>query len=141
MAIVKWDPWSLSPRWGFRFPSFWDEEDWFDASEGLTLYETDNDVVVEAAVPGVPADKIDVSVESGVITVKAEHKEEEEKKKKKKVVYKGSHQAKFFYQSSLPAPVKANQAKAEVADGMITVTIPKAEEAKPKKIAVKARGK
>lgn len=137
MAIVRWDPWSLAPRWGFRFPSFWDDqEDWFDASEGISMYEENDQVVVEAAVPGVAADKVDVNVENGVITIKAEYKTKDEEKKGKKVVYRGSHQAKYFYQANLPASVKADKAKAEVENGMITVTIPKAEEAKPKKIVV-----
>lgn len=140
MAIVKWDPWSLAPRWGFRFPSFWDDqEDWFDASEGLSMYEQDDQVVVEAAVPGVAADQVDVSVENGVITIKADYNVEDKEKNGKKVVYRGSHQAKYFYQANLPASVNANQAKAEVDNGVVTVSIPKAEEAKPKKIAVTSK--
>jgi HSP20 family protein len=142
MAIVRWDPWNLSPRWGFKFPSFWnDDEDWFDASEGLAMYETNSNVVVKAAVPGVPADKVDVTIENGTLIIKAEMKENEEEKKKKKVVYKGSKQAKFFYQTSLPTSVKANKAEAEINDGMVCITIPKTDEAKPKKISVKRKSK
>lgn len=137
MAIIRWDPWSLSPRWGFRIPRLWDfDEDWFDASDGCSVYETDDAVVVEAAVPGIPADKVKVSIDKGVITIKAEHKEKEEKKKKKKVVYRGTHEANFFYQANLPTEVKAGKAKAEIKDGVLAVTLPKAEGTKPKTLKV-----
>jgi HSP20 family protein len=137
MAIIRWDPWSLSPRWGFRFPRLWDlDEDWFDASEGCSIYETGDSVVVEAAVPGIPTEKIDVSINKGMITIKAEYKEEEEKKKKKKTVYRGSHEANFFYQANLPADVRTDRAKAEIKDGVVVVTLPKSEGAKPKTLKV-----
>jgi HSP20 family protein len=115
------------------------DEDWLESSEqGLTVYETDNEVIVEANVAGVPEDKVDVSVEGGTVTIKAEFEETEEEKKKKKVVYRQSRQAKYLYSTSLPCPVKADKADAEVSNGILKLTLPKAEEVKPKKITVKA---
>ena len=52
----------------------------------LRVYETDNNVIVEANVAGVPEDNIDVSVEGGTVTIKAEYQETDETKKRKKVV-------------------------------------------------------
>ena len=143
MAIIRWrDPFSLFPRWTWRSPSLWDEEEWLaEEKEGLTVYETDNEVVVKANIAGVPADKVDVSIESGMMTIKAEHEETEEEKKKKKVVYRQARKARYLYTSSMPCPVKADKAEAVVQDGVITVTVPKAEIAKPKKIKVKAKSK
>lgn len=138
MAIVRWDPFSL-PRLVSRTPWPFEEENWLETEEGLSVYETDEDLIVEANVPGVSEDEIDVSIESGVITIKAEHKEKEEEKKRKKVIYRKAMQAKYLYTTSIPCPVQANKAKAELKNGVLTITIPKAEEAKPKKIAVKAK--
>lgn len=140
MAIIRWrDPFSPHRRF---WPAFLDDEDfWPEEKEGLAVYETDNEVVVKASVAGVPADKVDVSVEGGVITIKAEHKETEEEKKKKKVIYREGREARYFYTSSLPALVSAEKAAAEIKDGVVTVTIPKKETAKPKKIKVKAQSK
>lgn len=138
MAITRWDPFSMT-RSLWRMPTLLDEDDWYDFSDqGMTVYETDDDVVVEAHIPGVPENKVDVSVEGGVVTIKAEHEESEEEKKKKKVVYRQSRQSKYLYTTSLPCPVKADKAEAEVVNGVLKLTLPKAEEVKPKKITVKA---
>ena len=143
MAIVRWkDPFRISPRWTWQLPSLWeDEELWPETREGLTVYETDNEVVVKANVAGVPADKVDVSLEGGVVTIKAEYEETEEEKKKKKVVYRQARKARYLYTASLPCPVKTDKAEATVEDGVITISVPKAETAKPKKIKVKTKSK
>lgn len=107
----------------------------------LTVYETDDDVIVKANVAGVPADKVDVSIEGGTVTVKAEHEESEEEKKRKKVVYREARKARYLYTTSIPCPVKADKAEAVVQDGVVTVTVPKEEMAKPKKIKAKAKSK
>lgn len=138
MSIIRWDP--ILPRGFARWPSVLDE-DWSTDQEGLTVFETDNDVVVKAQVAGVPADKVDVSVEGGTVTIKAEYKETEEEKKQKKVVYRQAREARYLYTASLPSPVKAQAARADVKNGVVTVTLPKKEEAKPQKIQVKAKEK
>lgn len=142
MAIMKWrDPFSVFPRWT-RLPGLLEEEEWWpETGEGLTVYETDNNVVVEANVAGVPADEVDVSIEGGTMTIKAEHEETKEEKRKKKVVYRQAKKARYLYTTSMPCPVKSDKAKAEVEDGVVTVTVPKKEEAKPKKVKVKAKSK
>ena len=139
MSLVKWSP--MTPRWFSNWPDFF-EDDWsMDSHQGLSVYETDNNVVVEANVAGVPEDKIEVSVEGGTVTIKAECEETEEKKKRKKVVYRQAQQARYVYTASVPCPVKADEAEAEVENGVLTLKLPKKAEAKPKKITVKAKGK
>lgn len=141
MAIVKWDPFNPLIFKGF-WPAFADENDWVEtSSEGLSVYETDEDFVVKANVAGIPTEKVDVSVEGGVITIKGEYEETEEEKKKKKIVYRQARTAKYLYTANIPCPVEANKANAVVENGIVTVTIPKAPEAKPKKIVVKAKAK
>ncbi len=139
MAVIKWDPLSLARAWG-RLPVL-DEEGWLEADEGLSVYETDNEVVVEANVPGVKPKEVDISLEGRTLTIKAEHKETREEREKKKVVYHQARQARYIYSTTIPYPVEAGKVEAVLKNGVLTITLPKAEEARPKKIAVKAREK
>ena len=139
MAIVKLNP--FSPWFSDRFLPSFDEEDGWPAvrvTEGLDVYETDKDVVIKAAVPGIPADKVDVTFEDGVLRIKAEAHDTEEEKKAKKVVYRQQKMSYFDYTTTLPRAVDGNRIVAEVNDGVVTIKAPIAEAAKPKKIAVKA---
>ncbi len=139
MALVKWrspfDP---------IFPSIIDDS-WLtnlpdlSSASGLNIYETDDSVVVEAAVPGVPEDKVAVTIEGNVLTISASVEETEEQKDKKKVVYRSNRQSSFSYSTSLPRMVDATAADAEVENGVVKVTVPKLEEEKPKRIEVKKK--
>ncbi len=139
MAVIKWDPFSLARAWGRLSWPLEEEEDWADSGDGLTVYETDDALVVKANVPGVEEKEVDISLEGRTLTVKAEHRETEKKKEKKTVVYRQARQARYIYTTTIPCPIKPDKAKAELKNGVLTITLPKAEEAKPKKIAVKAQ--
>lgn len=138
MAIVKFNP--FAPWMNDRFFSAFDEDDnWpiVRVTDGLDVYETDKEVIVKAAVPGTPADKVDVTFEDGVLRIKAEVEESEEEKKKKKVVYRQQKMSYFDYTTTLPRAVDGEKISAEVNDGVVIVKAPIAEAAKPKKITVK----
>jgi HSP20 family protein len=140
MAIIRWEP--TFPRWFWRWPSLWEEEEeWpeLTVTEGLDVYETENEVVVKAAVPGVPADKVEVTFEDGVLRIRGKVEETEEEKKRKKVVYRAQRMAAFDYTTTLPRAVSPDKIQAEVKDGVVTVKAPIAAQAKPKKITVKAK--
>lgn len=134
MAIVKFSP--FSPWWNDRF--FEDEDNWpaTTVNEGLDVYETDDNVIVKAAVPGIPSDKVDVTFEDGVLRISGRVEENEEEKKKKKVVYKEQKVRSFDYTTTLPRAVKSEEIRADVEDGVVTVTAPIAGEAKARKISV-----
>ena len=108
-------------------------------TEGLDVYETENEVVVKAAVPGVPADKVEVTFEDGVLRIRGKVEETEEEKKRKKVVYRAQRMAAFDYTTTLPRAVSSEKIQAEVKDGVVTVKAPIAAQAKPKKITVKTK--
>lgn len=137
MAIVKWK--SNYPTW----PNFFDDDflNWPDLSDStqMDVYETDSAVVVEAAVPGVPEDSVDVTVEGNVLTISANHEETDEEKDKKKVVYKSSRKTSFSYSTSLPRTVDSTKAEAEVENGVVKITIPKTSEEMPKRIKIKKK--
>lgn len=142
MAIIKFNP--FSPWFSEKFFSLWeDEENWpqVKVTEGLDVYETDSDVVVKAAVPGVPADKVEVTFEDGVLRIKAKVEEKKEEKEKKRVVYKQERMSYFDYTTTLPRAVEADKITAEVSDGVVTIKAPIAEAAKARKITVKTKGK
>lgn len=130
MAIVRWDPFrhlSAWPRWIDEF------ENTADAQRGFRVRETDKDIIVEAVVAGVPAENVDVSIEDGVLAIKAEVKEEESKKGE----YKASSYQ-YYYTTALSGG-QWDKTEADVKDGIVTVTIPKTEAARPRKITVKAK--
>lgn len=137
MAIIRFDPFNF-PRIVNRFPTVWDENEWpeITMNEGLDVYETESEVIVRAAVPGVPADKVDVTFEDGVLRIKAHSEETKEEKEKKKVVYRQQKVSSFDYTTTLPRAVDAEHIAADVKDGVVTVKAPIAQAAKPKKISV-----
>jgi HSP20 family protein len=137
MALIKRDPFVRSLS---RWPSLWDE-DFFDfpatTNSGLDVYETEDEVVVKANVAGVPAEEVDLTFDKGVLWVRAEA-EEKEKDKKKKHYSRSSWS--YSYKVSVPGEVDyQTDPEAAVAGGVLTVTFKKSEQAKPKKLAVKAK--
>lgn len=131
MAIVRWDPF-LQPF--FRWPRWLEESEWPE-QKGLKIYEAGDKIVAEAVVAGVPAKDVVATVENGVLTIKAEAEEKEEKKAVKRF-----RAYKYYYTAALSGG-DWTKAKAEIEDGVVTVTIPKAVATKPKKIKVTAKKK
>lgn len=130
--LVKKDP----LRNLFAWPRWIDEFDFSSQSQrGLKVYENDKDIVVEAVVAGVPSDRVDVHIEDGVVTIKAEKKEE---KKKKDEVRSSSFS--YYYTIALSGG-QWDKTQAEVEDGVLTLTIPKMASARPQKVKVKAKSK
>jgi len=130
-------------RWLNRpFTVDFEENQWpgFRVISGLDVYEEEDKIIVKAPVPGIPADKVDVTYENGVLRIKAKVEEEEEKKKKR-VMYRRGRVTSFDYTTTLPRPIEEKSLDARVEDGVVTVSANIAERAKPKKITVKAAGK
>jgi len=105
-------------------------------SLALNVYETDQDVVVTASLPGVKPEDIDISVVGDVLTIKGEVKEESEVEDG---CYYCHERREGVTQRSitLPSTTVADKAEAKVEDGVLTIVLPKAEEVKPKTIKVK----
>jgi HSP20 family protein len=133
--IVRRDPF----RNLFAWPHWLDDFDaafpTFTSQRGLRVHEDNKNIYLEAVVAGVPEDDVEVNIEDGVVTVKAEKKVEE----KKKGEYKTS-EYNYYYTCALSGG-QWNKAKAEVDHGVLELTIPKAEEVRPQKVAVKAKAK
>jgi HSP20 family protein len=102
----------------------------------LDVVENDDAYVVRASLPGFKAEDIDIKVEDDVLTLKAERSEEHEESREG---YLLRERAEGTYRRAvrLPSGVNADEAVAEVTDGVLTLTLPKREEYKPKQIEVK----
>mgnify|MGYP003472497856 FL=1 len=108
------------------------------AVPAVDMYQTDNEVVVKAALPGMKAEDVQLNVTGEVLTIKGEIKQKEEVKEK---AYHLREQRWGMFERSviLPTEVVADKAKADFENGILTIAIPKAEEAKPKTISIKAK--
>jgi HSP20 family protein len=94
--------------------------------------------VVKAAVPGVKPEEVDVSIIGDILTIKGEHKEEKEVKEDN-YFRKERRYGTFSRSVQIPVPVKTDKAEAVFDNGVLTLTLPKAEAVKPKQIKVKPK--
>jgi len=149
MAIVKYNPLRelrtmqdqmdrlLNLSWGA--PDFPGE----DIKEGVwqpavDIYETPESIVIKAELPDVEQKDIDVRIEDNTLTIKGERKHESEVKKEnyhRIERYFGSFQRSF----KLPGTVNQEGVSANCEKGVLTVTLPKKEEVKPKQINIEVK--
>ena len=108
------------------------------SAPAVDMYQTDDEVVVKAALPGFQADEVQINVTGEVLTIRGELKHEEEKKDKSWHI-REQRWSSFERSVALPTDVVADKANADFANGILTITLPKAEEVKPKTITVKAK--
>jgi HSP20 family protein len=106
-------------------------------SPALDVYDDKNNLVVTLEVPGMKKEEIDISLRDGMLTVSGERKDEREQTEGQ-AFRSERYFGKFQRSLSLPTAVEANKVKASYKDGILTITLPKAEEAKPKQISVSA---
>ena len=141
-------PWSAADRWSnlrdevnsfFEIP-FWSSfgragQLFTGWSPALDLYESGDDVVAVVELPGMRKEDIDISLHDGTLTISGERKRESSSNSdeaERTERYIGT----FRRTIALPTRVDANKVSATYRDGILTVTLPKAEEVKPKQIQV-----
>ena len=144
MAIERWDPFheaiSLRDAVNSLFQDSFVRPGGMPAHSGLSalpldVSETENEFVVKASLPGIKPDDVQITVHGDTLTIRGESKMEEEKK--------GEHwhirerRSGVFQRSlSLSAPVDSDKAQADFEHGVLTLTLPKSESAKPRQIKV-----
>ena len=104
-------------------------------SPAVDIYESENELVFKADIPDIDPKEVGIQLENGTLTLKGERKFEQEK------TTKGFHRIERGYGAftrafSLPDTVDAEKVKADYKSGVLTVTVPKKEVAKPKTINV-----
>ncbi|MCL5666705.1 MAG: Hsp20/alpha crystallin family protein [Patescibacteria group bacterium] len=120
-----------------RWSNFLDEEDWtsFLPSSGLTVSEDDDHVYVEAAVPGLDPDKVEITFDKGVLWIRG-NQEAEEKDANKKYYRKAS--SSFSYRVAVPGEIdESKEPEAYSKNGVMKVVFNKKPQTQPKKINVK----
>ena len=149
MAIVRWQPFSdlvtlrqAMDRWfedslvsPSRFARVFGE----GAETPLDMYQTDESVVVKATVPGVKPEELEITISGDTLTIKGETKKEEEVKEENYFRKERSYGA-FTRSVLLPHSLETDKAEATFDNGVLTLTIPKAEEIKPRQIKIKPKG-
>ena len=142
MAITKWDP--FGDVEGFPPMRFFQDAVSRLLSEPpasrpwappVDIFETENELVVKADLPDVDQKDIDINVENGTLALKGERRFE------KKTDNQGYHRIERSYGSfvryfGLPDSVDTEKVRAEYKNGVLTVTLPKKEAAKPRAIKV-----
>ena len=108
------------------------------STPAIDMYQTDDEVVVKAALPGFKAEDVQINVTGEVLTIVGELKHEEEQKDKAWHI-REQRWGSFERSIALPTDVVADRANADFNSGVLTITLPKAEEVKPKTITVKAK--
>lgn len=113
-------------------------EDWLGDAPGqlaVDVYQTKEDVIVVAPVPGVGKGDIDLSIVESTLTIRGTRKGEEGIRTSDYLVQE-CYWGEFSRSIILPVQVKEDEAEAELKDGMLTVKIPKTEQDKVKKISI-----
>ena len=152
MAIVRWEPFrdllAIQDRMNrifdesFRGMNRPGEDDWALGGTWAPLvdiYEREGNIELKAELPGIDPKDVDVRVENNVLTLRGERKVDREVKRE------SYHRVERAYGSfsrsfTLPTVVDTEKIKAEYRDGVLHLTLPKKEEAKPRQISIKISG-
>ncbi|WP_457637964.1 Hsp20/alpha crystallin family protein [Oceanithermus sp.] len=101
----------------------------------VDLYETDEALVLEMAVPGLSADEIDISLEGNKLTIRGENKPVEDQGVRRYYLQEIPHGT-FVRSFTLPVEINADEVKAEFKNGVLRLTMPKVETARAKRIPI-----
>jgi HSP20 family protein len=152
MTLIRYQapelaPWSAADRWSnlrdelnsfFELP-FWSSfgrtgQLFTGWSPALDLYQSNDNVVAVVELPGMRKEDIDISLHDGTLTISGERKRESANGEKAERTER--YIGRFRRSIALPTRVDAHKVSATYRDGILTVTLPKAEEVKPKQIQV-----
>jgi len=147
MAIVKYNPFrelrTMQDQMNRMLDMAWNREFGEELKEGVwqppvDIYEDEQSVVIKAEVPDVDQKDIEVRIENNTLTLKGERKHSSEIKKEnyyRVERYFGQFQRSF----SLPQSINQDKVQATCEKGILTITLPKREEVKPKQISVEVK--
>ena len=102
----------------------------------VDVAETDTAYQVKAELPGIRKEDLDVTVDDGVLTIKAEHNDNQEQTESGQLIRQELSYGKFVRSLRLGANVDEETITAEYRDGVLHITLPKAKEVQPRKVEV-----
>lgn len=142
-AIIKWTPFfepyeDMDKMFSDFMPAVRGNQSGFVPA--IDMYEDENNVIIEAQLSGIDPDKVSISIENDVLSIKGESEKKseiDEKNYYRKEIRRGS----FYRSVPLPTHVQGDNAKAVAEDGVLKITVPKASEVKPKTIKIETKKK
>ena len=156
MSLVRWNPTrdlsafssdvlGMQKEFNRLFDNFF-HGDITDSTSAFTsawipavdIAERENDFVVKMELPGVAKEDVKITMQNGILTVKGEKKQEKESKNSDYHRVERSYGS-FQRSFTLPTAVRTDSVEASFTDGVLNISLPKAEEAKPKQIDVKVK--
>ncbi len=141
MSLIKWTPFlsefdDMDKMMESMLPAVRGNQ--FGYTPAVDMYEDKDNIIVETQLGGIDSEKVDISIENNVLTIKGESEkksEVEDKNYYRKEIRRGA----FYRSIPLPTKVDGEKAQAVNEDGMLKITIPKASEVKPKTIKIQTK--
>ena len=147
MVMQRWDPFRELQEMDETMNRLWrgfgsrianrEAEDWNIA---LDVVRKPEEIVAKASLPGVKPEDIDVTIEDNVLTLKAQRSSEYENKDDTAYLIRERSYGSYYRALRLPESVDTEKVKSDYEHGVLTVTLPKMEEKKPKQIKVNVGG-
>jgi HSP20 family protein len=135
-AVIRWNPWREFVRYNRDLAERLDDEgDACTYRLAVDAYDTADAIVITAAVPGLEPEDIHIKLEDDVLSIEGEFKHEDQDVKY--LIRERAGEGHFRRDLRLNVPVKVDNIEATFNNGILTLTVPKAEEAKPLSIPVK----
>ena len=125
------DDWFVGPRTLWALPTL-------SSGFPVDVYREDGNLVIKAEVPGVTSDELDISVKDNVLTISGETSAEEEVKEEN-YIRRERRYGSFSRSLALPVDAEGDKAEAAFEDGVLTVTIPIAEEPQPEAVKIEVK--
>jgi len=116
--------------------TFQTDDELVEGALTIDVYQTDNDIVIVSTIAGVTAKDLDVSITNDMVTISGARKNQV-KVKQENYFYQECYWGTFSRSVILPIDVDAEKSAAELKDGVLTITLPKSEKVKIKKIPIK----
>ena len=145
MAIIRWDPFrdlvtireKMNRLFEDAVTARGEEKDMISGSwaPAIDIYETENELVLSAEVPGIDEKDIEIRIEDGTLSLRGERKFEKETRQENYHRIERAYGA-FSRSFSLPAYVDQEKIQAEHADGVLKIHMPKKSESKPKTVKI-----
>lgn len=149
MAIARWNPWGelfslhdqmdqlLGDVFGRTVMPSGVSAPALPATLALDIRQTDEAYTIEASVPGFSPEEVEVTLDENVLTIRGEHRQEADDSAGG-YVRRERRATSVFRQVGLPAEVKGEEISASFRNGVLTVSVPRAQKAQPRRIAVQA---
>lgn len=103
----------------------------------LDVHESEDAYTVRASLPGVKPDDVQIQITGDTVTIRGQTQEHREEKRGEQVILRERRSGVFMRSFTLPALVDADKAEANIENGELTLTLPKTQEARPRRIEVR----